>query len=144
MVSIRLPRVNEFVRERGYGEGFRMGVGIHSGAFIAGNIGSERRLEYTAIGDTVNAASRIEGLTKGTRHMLLFSEATHVLMANPLEREDLVFVSDEEIRGRQATIRLFSLESISDPLPEAAQVPVLEPVTAADDEVPETVPGVAF
>jgi hypothetical protein len=76
--------------------------------------------------------------------MLLFSEATHVLMANPLEGEDLVFVSDEEIRGRQATIRLFSLESISDPLPEAAQVPLLEPVTAADDEVPETVPGVAF
>ena len=143
MISVRLPRFNEFVRERGYGDGFRMGVGIHSGAFIAGNIGSERRLEYTAIGDTVNAASRIEGLTKGTRHMLLFSEATQVLM-HTAPTEDHVFFAEEGIRGRQASIRLFSLESISDPLPDAAQVPTLEPVSAADDDVPETVPGIAF
>jgi adenylate cyclase len=141
MISVRLPKFNEFVRERGYGDGFRMGVGIHSGAFIAGNIGSERRLEYTAIGDTTNTASRIEGLTKGTRHMLLFSEATQVLMLSPAI-EDHVFFAEEGIRGRQASIRLFSLESVSDPL--TAPAPALEPVSAADDDVPKTAPGVAF
>ena len=141
MLSVRLPRVNEFVRERGYGDGFRMGIGIHSGAFIAGNIGSERRLEYTAIGDTVNAASRIEGVTKGTRHMLLFSEATRVLMVN--EPEDIVFFADHEIRGRQGTIGLLSLESVSDPLFEAAPAPALEPVSTADDGPPEAAPGIA-
>ena len=138
---MRLPKLNELVRERGYGDGFRMGVGIHSGAFIAGNIGSERRLEYTAIGDTTNTASRIEGLTKGTRHMLLFSEATQVLMLSPSD-EDHVFFAEEGIRGRQASIRLFSLESVSDPL--TAPAPVLEPVSVADDEVPEAAPEIAF
>jgi adenylate cyclase len=142
MLSMRLPRVNEFVRAKGYGDGFRMGIGVHSGAFIAGNIGSERRLEYTAIGDTVNAASRIEGLTKGTRHMMLFSEATQVLMTSqPID--DLVFFAEHEIRGRQAALRLFSLESVSDPLPGAATAAVLEPVSPEDDTPPETMPGIA-
>jgi PAS domain S-box-containing protein len=112
LIGIRLPVLNEWMRSRGFGDGFRMGVGVNSGSFISGNVGHERRLEYTAIGDVTNTAARIQELTKGTAHMLLFSEPTlDSLRAAP---DDLVEFGAVEIRGRKAAARLWSLAAVSD------------------------------
>ena len=72
----RLDGFNDWLRESGLHDGFKMGIGLNSGPVMSGNVGSERRLEYTALGDTTNTAARLEGMTKGTPHQLYVSDTT--------------------------------------------------------------------
>jgi adenylate cyclase len=111
MLVTRLPRFNAWLREHGLSDGFRMGIGLNTGTVVSGNVGSERRLEYTAIGDTTNTASRLQGMTKGQTHFLFFADSTRTLLQR--EPDDLVFVDEFEVRGRQGTVRIWSLESAS-------------------------------
>jgi adenylate cyclase len=107
MLEERLPRFNERLREEGYEQGFKMGIGLNSGPFMSGNVGSEQRLEYTAIGDTINTASRIEGMTKGTPYALFLADSTREALTS--ETDDLLYVDEMAVRGRKAAIRLWSL-----------------------------------
>jgi adenylate cyclase len=106
MLTVRLERFNEWLRGIGLSEGFRMGVGINSGSVMSGQVGSERRIEYTAVGDTTNTAARLEGMTKGTPHEVFIADSTRAEMANG---ERLAFVDEFPVRGRSAAIRVWTL-----------------------------------
>ena len=107
MVDVRLPRFNEWLCTNGLGEKVRMGVGLNSGPFMSGNVGSLRRLEYTVTGDTVNTASRIEGLTKTLGGPILLSESMRTALLRP--PADLQPVGEVDVRGRQSAVVLWTI-----------------------------------
>ena len=106
MTGPALQEFNQWMRDQGVGEGFRMGVGLMSGEVMSGNVGSERRLEYTAIGDTTNTAARLEGMTKGQPYMVFVSGTTVKMATDP--PDDLVSVDRMEVRGRRERVDVWA------------------------------------
>ena len=114
IIAERLPRFNDWLRGQGYGDAFAIGVGINTGPFMAGNVGSEKRLEYTAMGDTINTASRLEGSTKESDYYLLLADATRDALAEA-DARDVVAVGEVHVRGREDTIKTWSIEDARKP-----------------------------
>jgi adenylate cyclase len=113
MIGLRLQAFNAWLGEQGYPSALRMGVGLNTGPVMCGNVGAEQRVEYTAIGDTTNTASRLEGMTKGSAHMLFVAEATRDAMREV--PADLEFVDEFEVRGREAKMRVYSIPDPEEP-----------------------------
>ncbi|MEG3638677.1 adenylate/guanylate cyclase domain-containing protein [Magnetococcus sp. PR-3] len=101
----RLQALNERWQAQGH-PALQMGIGLHSGEVIAGNIGSAERMEYTVIGDTVNLASRIESLTKDYPCSILLSEQTQEQLPSTMRTR---FIAETAVRGRTGLIKLYSV-----------------------------------
>jgi adenylate cyclase len=106
MLEQRLPAFNAWLGESELGS-LRMGVGLNSGPVMSGTVGSERRLEYAAVGDTTNVAARIEDMTKDRGGGLLLSGATYELLGDAAQALQLAGVTG--LRGRARAVELWTL-----------------------------------
>lgn len=84
----------------------RMGVGIHTGEVFAGNVGRAGKVKYAVVGDTVNLASRVEGLNKELGTTMLVTESTYHAAGLDLEVKDRGLVS---VKGREEPVRIYEV-----------------------------------
>lgn len=98
----QLPDLNKRLVEEGLPE-IEIGIGVHSGTMSVGNMGSEFRMAYTVMGDAVNLASRLEGLTKYYGCPLLVSGDMHSRLPGYLYRQ----IDRVKVKGRHEAVELF-------------------------------------
>lgn len=99
-----VARINIELKEE-FGIEIACGVGVHSGRAVVGNIGCSYRMDYTAIGDTVNVAERLESIAKGGQ--VLISRDLYERVKN---RYHAVFVGTQSLKGRQGGMDVFLVE----------------------------------
>ena len=90
---------------------FKIGVGINYGTVTVGNIGTEKKMDYTVIGDMVNVASRLEGLTKRYHQGILITEMAWEVVKNDLKGR---LIDSVAVKGRAAGLKIYTVKKTLD------------------------------
>jgi class 3 adenylate cyclase len=103
-----VQKFNKIKQKEGFS--FDVGIGLYSGPAVVGNFGSERRFNYTVIGDTVNTASRIENLTKEYHSKILVGEEVLLQLSEKQRQEFRVRLEDSvQPRGKTSIVQIYSV-----------------------------------
>jgi adenylate cyclase len=104
----RLQRLNASEIFPGIAE-IRIGIGVHTGEAVVGNIGCYQKMDYAITGDTPNLASRIEGMTKVYQVPFLISGATYERVKDRIEAR---FIDTTQVKGRKEAVNLYEVISL--------------------------------
>ena len=100
-----LEELNVTLKEKSYPE-IKIGIGLHTGSAIAGEMGSEGRSDYTVIGDAINLGSRIEGLCKPYGAKILISEATKKQLTKTYQIREVDKVA---VKGKDEAVMIYEV-----------------------------------
>jgi adenylate cyclase len=100
-----LQNVNAELKGRGFDLELKIGVGINTGVVTIGNIGSEKKLNYTVVGDAVNLASRLESLTKEYNSAVVISEYTYERIKDTI---DCTILGNVKVKGREQPVTIYA------------------------------------
>lgn len=100
-----LDKFNQYLKQN-FDESFEIGIGIHFGEVVMGNLGHRDNFQFTAIGDSVNIASRIEGKTKQEKISLLISESTYTQIKDQVQLGKNITT---QLQGKSGDFKLYQV-----------------------------------
>jgi len=112
----QLESFNKWQRTQGK-QGWNIGIGINFGKVTIGNIGSEKKMDYTIIGDSVNLASRMEGLTKKYKEPLLISEYLYTKINTELPCR---LIDKVKVKGKTVSVKIYTVKRVLSPTTKEA------------------------